>query len=225
MNPSHDPISTATEAAANSSMHFQPTAIRIMKTLTWELRAAGEAQLARGLELSLSEVQACCRILRKRKLISAWRTSVPVHDLAGPLAMGTRGSSIPDFSSLAWQLRKRWQQIPRRAERVLWANAAAVNVVGGVGGKLRQPLQLEHDLGVAEIWACRRTEPTLQWISEDIYRAWFVRTAKDKVPDALLIDTDANVVRRVLEYGGQYSRKRLEAFHRYWSHRAPYEIW
>jgi hypothetical protein len=206
-------------------MHTQPTSLRILTTLTWELRTASEGQLARGLQLSLPEVQACCRALRKRKLLDAWRTSVPVHDLVGPLVLGARDSKTPDFGSIAWQLRKRWEQSSRRVQRMLWANTAAVNLVGGVGGKLRQPLQLDHDLGVAEIWACRHNEPTLQWISEDIYRSWFVRSAKDKVPDALLIDPDGNVVKRVLEYGGQYSRRRLEAFHRYWSTRAPYEIW
>jgi hypothetical protein len=46
-----------------------------------------------------------------------------------------------------------------------------------------------------------------------------------KVPDALLLDASGKQIKLVLEFGGQYSRKRLEAFHRYWASRAPYEIW
>ena len=46
-----------------------------------------------------------------------------------------------------------------------------------------------------------------------------------KVPDALLVDESGKQIKRVLEYGGQYSVQRLENFHRYWSTRTPYEIW
>ena len=145
--------------------------------------------------------------------------------MAGPLASCGRGDSPPDFSSIAWQLRKRWLQAPRIPARILWATEAATHLVGGVGGRIRQPLQVQHDLGVAEIWARRPIESDLKWISEDIFRCWYVRDARTKVPDALLVDASANKVKRVLEYGGQYSRKRLEDFHRYWSGRAPYEIW
>jgi hypothetical protein len=52
-----------------------------------------------------------------------------------------------------------------------------------------------------------------------------LREAHTKVPDALLVDESGKQIKRVLEYGGQYSAQRLENFHRYWSTRAPYEIW
>lgn len=60
------------------------------------------------------------------------------------------------------------------------------------------------------------------WYSEDIVRRRF-RGVNPKVPDALVMDSDENVV-RVMEYGGQYSRRRLENFHRHWKH-LPWELW
>jgi hypothetical protein len=206
-------------------MRLSNTQMRLLIILTWELRVGSEGQLASRLDIRLTELRSLGRRLHKHGLLSSWRTSVLSHDMAGPLASCGRGDSPPDFSSIAWQLRKRWLQAPRIPARILWATGAATRLVGGVGGRIRQPLQVQHDLGVAEIWARRPIESDLKWISEDIFRRWFVRDARTKVPDALLVDASANKVKRVLEYGGQYSRKRLEDFHRYWSGRAPYEIW
>jgi len=60
------------------------------------------------------------------------------------------------------------------------------------------------------------------WYSEDIVRRWF-HGVNPKIPDALIVDSDENVL-RVMEYGGQYSRRRLESFHRHWKH-LPWELW
>jgi hypothetical protein len=103
-------------------------------------------------------------------------------------------------------------------------------VVGGVGGRLRQALQLQHDLGVAEIWARRGQDAGPRWLSEDAYRAHCQLERKSKVPDAVILDTRApdkhGALLRVIEFGGRYSRQRLENFHRFWSRRGvDYEIW
>ena len=206
-------------------MRLSKTQMRLLIVLTWELRVGSETSLAAGLGLDVMQLRSMAQRLRKQGLLNSWRTSSMRHDIFAPLAAFQRGDSLPDFSSLAWKLRKRWLQTPRIPTRIYWASAAATNLVGGVGGRIRQPLQVEHDLGVAEIWAKRRKEADLTWISEDIFRSWYVRDARTKVPDALLVDAEAKTVKRVLEYGGQYSRQRLEAFHGYWSSRAPYEIW
>ncbi len=206
-------------------MRLSETQMRLLIVLTWELRVASEDQLASGLGLTLTQLRQLGRRLRKHGLLNSWRTTTLSHDMVRPLANWSRGDNQPDFSAIAWQLRRRWLKAPRVPARVLWATIAATHLVGGVGGRLRQPLQLHHDLGVAEIWARRSKEPDLKWISEDIFRCWYVRDVRTKVPDALLVNEGGNQVRRVLEYGGQYSRGRLEDFHRYWSGRAPYEIW
>ena len=206
-------------------MRLSHNQMRLLIILTWELRVASEAQLASGLGVSLTQLRQLVRRLAKQGLVTSWRTTMLSLELHGPLASHVRGSDTPDFASLAWQLRKRWRQAPRIPARVCWATSAATQLVGGVGGRLRQPLQLDHDLGVAEIWARRLREPDLNWISEDVFRNWFLRASRTKVPDALLVAEDRTQIKRVLEYGGQYSAIRLEDFHRYWSSRAPYEIW
>ncbi len=207
------------------SMRLSENQMRVLIILTWELRVASEAQLASRLGLTLTQLRQLVHRLSKHGLVTSWRTTTLRLDLQGPLASYGRGDDQPDFRALAWQLRKRWRESPRIPTRVCWATSAATHLVGGVGGRLRQPLQLDHDLGVAEIWARRSGEPDLKWISEDIFRNWFLREARTKVPDALLVDESGKQVKRVLEYGGQYSAQRLEDFHRYWSARTPYEIW
>lgn len=209
----------------NYKMRLSQNQFRALYTLTWELRTAHEQQLADGLGLSLPQVQRMLRRLRRQGLVHTWRTTSLRLDLAGPLANFERGGEVADFKPLAWQLRKRWQQSPRVSVRVCWASHAATELVGGVGGRLRQPLQLDHDLGVAEIWARRRKQANVTWISEDIFRSWYLRDKHAKVPDALLLNLERTKVLRVLEFGGQYAARRLKNFHRYWASRAPYEIW
>lgn len=206
-------------------MRLSEIQMRILIVLTWELRAGSDGQLASRFGLTLKRFRRLADRLRTLGLLTSWRTTALSHDMQRPLASYERGDELPDFSAIAWQLRKRWLSATRIPVRVYWATSAAAHIVGGVGGPLKRPLQLQHDLGVAEIWARRTPEPEQKWISEDIFRSWYLREAKAKVPDALLVDERDNQVKRVLEYGGQYSRQRLAEFHRYWASRAPYEIW
>ena len=106
------------------------------------------------------------------------------------------------------------------------ATRLATRVVGGVSGQFRQPLQLQHDLGVTEVLIRRQQEPTHCWIGEDAYRALWQRRPNQKVPDAVILDVEEEVC-RVIEFGGQYSRERLQSFHQFWicRNRTPYEIW
>lgn len=206
-------------------MRLTKTQLRILTVLTWELRLAKDVQLALKLGLSASQIRRMLRRLRNVGLLHSWTTSDLSHELAGPLVRFDRGDCRPDFGAVAWQLQSRWLHTRRARAQVIWASEAATKLVGGVGGRIRQPLQVQHDLGVAEIWSRRPDEDGLKWISEDIFRRWYVRDARTKVPDALLINESGQTVKCAIEYGGQYSRRRLEAFHRYWSTRCPYEIW
>jgi hypothetical protein len=206
-----------------STMRLSEFEIQILVVLTGQLRTASEDQLANGLGVGLRRLIRVRRRLENLQLLQSWKTGIPRYELAGPLEWFGVGDALPDFGSIAWQLRKRFEHVRMAPARVVWATARAARIVGGVGGRLRRPLQLDHDLGVAEIWTQRTLETDRRWISEDIFRSWFV--SERKVPDALLLDASGKQIKLVLEFGGQYSRKRLEAFHRYWASRAPYEIW
>ena len=98
---------------------------------------------------------------------------------------------------------------------------------GGVGGRLRQPMQLQHDLAVTAVYIARQkdTPEDETWVGEDAYRVLLHPRALVKVPDALIVDQQ-HKPRRVVELGGMYGPRRLRGFHRYWaSRRIPYEIW
>lgn len=203
---------------------------QILTMFAWQLRCASLRQVAATLGLKQTQTQNRLRRLQKRELLAAATINAAVPVLTRPLAVWETGELPPDYQRLAWLLEKRAVQTVSRTERVFWATACATRMVGGVGGELRQPLQVQHDLGVAEMfdaWHQQIAKETGQWVGEDAYRS-FVAPAgsrNDKVPDAVLVDEQCQVV-RVFEYGGRYSWQRLRAFHRFWSDKATcYEIW
>ncbi len=111
----------------------------------------------------------------------------------------------------------------RQPHTVNWATPKAANLMAGYSGWGRQPLQIEHDLGTTAMYVSSRPcQSDVIWLSEDIIRRRF-SGVKKKVPDVLLVDRHDRIL-KVMEYGGQYSRKRLEDFHRTWQ-QYPWEIW
>ena len=134
--------------------------------------------------------------------------------------------SIAVLHAVAWQLERRVRSAPSRRRTIVWATPLAVRMFGGSGGRPRQPLQIEHDLGVAATYFRRRTlfpADARRWLGEDQ-----LRTALQpglKVPDAVLLN-QAGRIERAIEYGGQYSLDRLLAFCRYCrANQWGYEIW
>jgi hypothetical protein len=100
-----------------------------------------------------------------------------------------------------------------------------VRLVGGCGGTVWQPLQIEHDLHVTEMFLqTQHRQPAwaVGWISEDAYRR---RHPGGKVPDAAIVDADGQV-ERWMEFAGSYSAPRIRAFHRCCVREAvPYVLW
>jgi hypothetical protein len=197
---------------------------RLLTVLTWRCRAGLEDQLASILGTTVSCLRQATAKLKRERLVSSRDVTAVSYELERPLAAFARGEQIPDFGALQWELQRRWRNAARRPARALWATRFATRLVGGVGGRLRQPLQLQHDLGVTEIYARRTLRPKETWISEDVYRSLWKQGDMGKVPDALLVDPEGRLLRAV-EFGGRYSRQRLEDFHTFWATRLPYEIW
>ena len=194
----------------------------MVHTLTHELRTATVQHLADGLELSAGAVSARVRRLRQNDQVHTASPILRVLTVDRPLYASADGR-LPNFTRLAWQLRKRWDSATAVQTTIVWASSRAARRFGGHGGRLRQPQQLEHDLCVAAAWCHWRNQGASgTWISEDVYRDTHQRGAhRRSVPDALVLDDQGNIV-KYIEIGGRYSVKRLKKIHRTWT---PYELW
>ena len=149
----------------------------------------------------------------------------PLRPLNAPLFGWVHGEAPPDFYGLSSLLHRRAACVPV-VTTVVRASAKARWLFGVGGNGVRIKLtQATHDLQVAEIYL-RYAEQGLpkskHWVHEDFLPgSWRLRQR----PDAVVTDSDGEIV-RAIEYGGDYSARRLFEFHRALSNLAiPYEIW
>lgn len=150
----------------------------------------------------------------------------PLPDLLSPLATWAPGDREPQLSALAWSLQTRWQ-MPPRATTCFIASRRAASIFGGRGrGELTHDYQATHDLGVSAVYLqLKKDHPEREekWIGEDILRPHYRRK---KLPDAVLALSPTATPELVIEFGGAYDRRRLEAFHLDCRKKdLPYEIW
>lgn len=203
----------------------------LLATLCISLRMASLDQIARAWwGTSLFQVAACRRRLTRLKryglLGSAQTTLLDMPPLRRPLATWRPHEKNPDLAAVAWRLHNRWSAGYRRATIYLPTPAASRRFGGSRTGRIKRPFQVAHDIGVAEMYfAVRQLRPAAVslWIGED-------RLAPDrrrqKLPDAILAARPADKPLLILEFGGQYDKRRLTAFHEDAAERGvPYEIW
>jgi hypothetical protein len=200
---------------------------RLLQLLTTQVRVASDDQLARVVGASRS-IRPRLRVLGADCLLRRASLVVARPPVARPLADFRPGDAAPDCGAIAWRLQVRWRTASNRRLTINWATARAARLFGGVGGRLRQPFQVAHDLVVTDVYLQRsRRDPSTgrRWLGEDVYRRRAGRGAHRKVPDAVLLD-DSGEVTCALEIGGLYSARRLLAFHRHCRRRGwSYEIW
>lgn len=208
----------------------------VLQILTGQLRVATENQLTRAAMQSWSVSKPAAltvlRGLRRCRLLCSQRLPIALPELSGPLVSWRPGRLAPDFNAVAWSAAKRLADTRPRRQRVYWASPLATRRMGGGGGRLSKPLQVEHDLGVAAIYFARlRVDPTTtaRWQGEDAYARLRRPTRGHKKPDAVLLTTSDDNEGRfdlVLDYLSLYPPARLRAFHHYWSARnTRYEWW
>jgi hypothetical protein len=204
--------------------------LELLGTLTWKVRVAADSQLAQMLRLSDCQLPSLIRSLKRldqRGLLDRNKIAIALFEPKAPLVNWLPGQPESNWQSISWQLQRRWQELAPARTWVNWATRKAAAVVGGVGGGLRQPLQLQHDLAVTSVYVARQLEPGdgEVWVGEDVYRSLPPREARTTIPDALIMDDRYRLLCAV-ELGGLYSPKRLSKFHRHWAIRhTPYEIW
>jgi len=206
------------------------TALAVLRLLAWDLRVATEVRIAEhiGSEYAVEPdaIRSVIRRLRRRQLLGSAVTPAPLPQLDEPIISWSYGRPAPDFEAVAWAAGERVRKTPSSRVRVLWSTAGALRIVGGVETRLRKPLQLEHDLGVASMYfaCCRKTGDGV-WCGEDAYRLSRRPTRGQKSPDAVLLDSEGGVT-LVLDYLTAYSAPRLRKFHHYWAaRRKPYQWW
>lgn len=203
---------------------------KVLRLLAWDLRVATDDQLAESVgrehDLTRRQMRAVTNRLRSRRLLASVVSPAPLPTLHDPIFTWSPGRPAPDFESVAWAAAERTRTTPTTRVRVLWSTADTLRMVGGVETRLRKPLQIEHDLGVAAMhFAFRRSIGDGVWCGEDAFRVWRRPTRGQKSPDAVVLDREGSVS-LVLDYLTAYSAPRLRRFHHYWAaRRKPYQWW
>ncbi len=204
----------------------------VLQWLAYQLRVATMSQLAAALTIELGMTAAAVKrnllYLARCGLLGKQVLPVAVPELTEPLLAWSPGQTVPDFEAVAWAARKRIALAVQRRETILWASDLATRRVGGMGGQLRKPLQVEHDLGVAAIYFARYQKTvgtTESWIGEDAYARLRRPGRGQKRPDAAIVDREGHIA-KVLDYLSLYPPAHLRGFHHYWAARnTRYEWW
>lgn len=191
----------------------------ILEILTTKARLATSLQLLEFLNLNLPTVLRILRAMKTQGWLESAKGAFRQPDLISPILTWQPAQAQPNFHSLAHKLDSRWASTEPTPCHLWWASSLAVEEFGGVGGQLRQPLQIEHDLTVTEVFL--RRGRSANWRMEDLFDEDEFGT---KIPDAMISDNSGAIT--VIEIGGQYSASRLEAFHLAMENlNLPYELW
>jgi hypothetical protein len=214
-----------------ASSFLDPADCPILEALTWKVRVAADIQIQAMMDERPGAKPTACRLLRRWQslgLVDRRVLTVSLIEVTEPLVLSHPCDVSPDFDALAWQLESRWTNVLPRRIVVNWATPRAAKLYGGISGRFRQPLQIQHDLGTAAAYFRRlKTDPkaAAAWIGEDVYRRDFPIRKRAKVPDAVQID-EFGRVSLAIEFGGAYSASRLRRFHQFCSQaHLPYEVW
>lgn len=200
----------------------------IIHALVHRVRVMSVAQIARTWwsEGSATDASRRLSILAATGLVHNFETlSHPELPLTEPVVTWAPGEPAPLFGQVSYRLRSRWNLAPESLRCVI-ATRFAGRAFGGHGGRFPRESERTHDLHMATVFLHYRkhhSELTLRWKSE-ARLLWERRgSKKEKLPDAVLSLPDG---KRIVEFGGAYSKRKLESFHHYCrSINASYEVW
>lgn len=197
--------------------------------LTLRVRALSVAQIAQtwwpGRRDALALARSRVKELQRDGLAEILSlTAHPEIPLEGPLARWSPKEPASDFGELSHKLKSRWTMAPESVAAVI-ATREAGHWFGGSGGRAPRPSEATHDLHVGALFLKLRAEDpalTAAWTSEaTLYGAGEGRG--DRLPDAMIVRRSG---RRVIEFGGAYSKSKLIEFHDFCQRRnLPYEVW
>ncbi len=180
----------------------------ILETLVRRVRFLSHAQLRR----TWGEVKLPPEFVQSRTIVA--RNEI---ELLSPLVTWEPGDQDPPFGEVSYRLKSRWKE-PVAAIPILIGTKKAANLFGGVPGKLPRGTEQTHDLHVAKLYLQLRDAT---WRSEEINRESPRRG--EKLPDATILREGRT---HAVEFGGAYSKEKLERFHRYCAWKGiSYELW
>jgi hypothetical protein len=191
----------------------------ILKMLTCSVRVATTFQIAELLSHSRVKTARLLSSLQRGGWLEESCCALRSPSLSAPVRLWQPGDNQANFHALAHKLDLRWSLCEPKPCQVWWATPQAVAEFGGVGGSIKQNLQIEHDLAVTDVFL--RRGRYADWRMEDVFDEGEFGT---KIPDAVVTDKLGQIT--VIEIGGQYSAARLEAFHFAMDRlNLPYELW
>ena len=207
-------------------MNVSQNGERILDALLWRVRAIAFSQVVEL--VGNVEAEKCLRSLLRNDLVEPLHVRVKLLRLVEPIFEWEPGQSRePDFWKLSWASETRFDKADTESHTIYIATKKASRHFGGVGGQLRQPFQLQHDLGTASMFvAYVRAQTTPQeWVGEDSIRRYHRHMKIKKIPDAAVV-ADERVVKAMEFAGRSYSGDYIQKFHLYWKTKStPYEIW
>ncbi len=193
----------------------------ILGVLTWSVRCAIREQLQSVLDVLIGgklSAASAIRRLRKSGEIESRSAVVALPEVTQPLFSWMPRQAPPNFHALAWSLEKRWKAARPCRVVLCWATKKGAKRTGGLACFPKRATQVEHDLGTAAVYAyfCQ-TQPLSAegWVGEDILRRDFTARERwlSKIPDAAIFRDER--LQYIIEFGGQYSVKRLKRFHKH----------
>lgn len=199
----------------------------IVKTLVHRVRVLSLQQVTRTWWAGCSPATVRVRLneLENLGLIRHFQSLChPELPLQQPVFTWAPGEAEPNCGRFAYRLRARWFLSPVNTH-FIFATREAGHRYGGFGGRIPRDREVCHDLHVACVYlrfASVFPELASVWRSE-------ARIARDRergherLPDAVIERANGP---RVIEFGGEYSKEKLEGFHDYWDRlQVPYEVW
>ena len=149
----------------------------------------------------------------------------PLLCLTGPLLTWKPGDETPNFGSLAWKLRRRWNDSARSTEVFVASSCTLRSHAIYRKAGLKNHCQTTHDLHVTSVFVhMLRNRPALakRWVGEDEIAR---RNQPGVRPDALIV-AESGRPSLIVEFGGAYQKGRVEHIHAYAkANHLPYEIW
>lgn len=205
--------------------------VEILEALTQRVRVFSLGQIARtwwaNSKNSPDNASDRLKILASENLVELHRAPAhPEIEMTAPVIDWAPGDLTPDLGSSSYKLQSRWNQHPVMTVCVS-ATRTAMNRLGGHGGRPPREIERTHDIHMAAVYLLYRSKtPEIlpSWIFEERIKQERKREKFERLPDVILRDRSG--AERVVEFGGAYSKAKLELFHRYCKEKKlPYEVW
>lgn len=200
----------------------------ILETLTHRVRFLSVDQIARTWWRDSGHARTAARHRLKRLESEGWVRFIPILSrpeipMAGPVCSWKPNDPEPDLAAVSYHLNTRWTE-PAAPFNAVIASSKAAAELGGKPGKPPRSSEQTHDLHLSAVYLFKREHAPNEakhWVIEDLFPRE-MRGLRKKIPDAMIWGRR----KKVIEWGGEYSKRKLEALFSFIRHRNhALEIW